>query len=277
MHIEHYHLSEENLRQLKAWFTKYVHSFYATEPVLRPDLVLKEKHSRRVGVQILNIGGKLGLGDNDLRIAETMGLLHDIGRFEQVTRYRTFSDRKSVDHAAMGLLVLQREKTLAALDEKTRQLIRKAISYHNRLGVPAEESPACLFYSRLLRDADKLDILALFADYYYIDEEKRSTIVELDLPDEPDVSPGVLKDLQQGKVVNMSHLKFLNDFKLLQLGWVYDINFQPTLQALHGHGYLQKIRATLPSSAAIDHIYAQMLSYIEGRLGPSAEPGSRLP
>lgn len=268
MHIEqnNYHLSEENLRQLKAWFTKYVHSFYTADPVLQPDLVLKEKHSHRVGDQILHIGSKLGLCDNDLRIAETMALLHDIGRFEQVTRYRTFSDKKSVNHAEMGLMVLQQEKALAALDEKTRQLILKAISYHNRLGIPAEESPTCLFYSRLLRDADKLDILALFANYYYVDAGERSTIVELELPDEPKVSSDVMNDLQQGKVVNMGQLKFLNDFKLLQMGWVYDVNFQPTLQALHAHGYLKKIRDTLPSSAAIDHIYAQMLSYIEGRL-----------
>jgi len=268
MHREknNYHLTEKNLEQFKAWFTNYVHSFYVADPVLQPDLVLKEKHSRRVGLEIINIGSKLGLCDNDLRIAETMALLHDIGRFEQVTRYQTFSDRKSVDHAEMGLLVLKQEKALAALDENTRELILKAISYHNRLTIPAEESGTCLFYSRLLRDADKLDILALFANYYYVDARKRSSIVELDLPDEPELSPDVLNDLQQGKAVNMRQLKFLNDFKLLQMGWVYDVNFQPTLQAIHSHGYLKKIRNTLPSLVTIDQIYTKMISYIEGRL-----------
>ena len=123
----------------------------------------------------------------------------------------------------------------------------------------------------VLRDADKLDILALFAEYYYVDAGKRSTIVELDLPDEPAVSSEVMKDLQHGKMVNMRQLKFLNDFKLLQLGWVYDVNFQPTLQELQRQGYLQKIRATLPAWAAIDEIYARILSYITWRLGSSAE------
>jgi len=260
------HLSEEFLQGLRDWFTRYTGSFYTADPVLQPVLLLKEGHSRRVSGIILHIGRKLLLSDHGLRMAEVMALFHDIGRFEQVTRYGTFVDRKSVNHAELGLQVLKREKVLAGLEEDTRELILRAISYHNRLSIPAEESPDCIYYSRLLRDADKLDILALFSRYYYAEPAERSSAVELDLPDGPDVSEGVLKDLQRRKTVNMQQLRFLNDFKLLQLGWAYDVNFQPSLELIREQGYLQKIRATLPESEAIDLIYDQILSHIESRL-----------
>ncbi len=261
-----FHLPEEELQAVKDWFSRYVRSFYTPDPVLQPSLLLKEQHSRRVSNLILAIGGKLGLSDQGLRVAEVMGLLHDIGRFEQVTRYGTFVDRKSENHAELGLRVLEQEQVLATVADAPRQLIRKAISYHNRLAIPDGESEACLFYSRLLRDADKLDILALFSVYYHASPEERSTAVELDLPDEPGVSKEVLEDLQQGKAVVIGHLKVLNDFKLLQLGWVSDINFAPTLAILYERGYLRKIRDSLPASQAIDHIYSRILSDIEKRL-----------
>ncbi len=259
-------LTGEQLKLLKQWFRKYVHSYYTADPFLQPDLVLKEKHSRHVAGEIRAIGSQLGLGANGLRIAEAMGLLHDIGRFEQVTRYRTFVDGKSENHAELGIRVLQQEQALASWEEQTRQLVMKAISYHNRLSIPEDESPATLFYSRLLRDADKLDILALFAAYYSGGQGKRSTVVELDLPDEPGISAEVLGSLQQGKAVNMRQLRFFNDFKLLQLAWVYDINFDLTLATLHTRGYLQKIREALPPSNQIDRLYDRLLSYIEDRL-----------
>lgn len=257
-----YAFSEQQLCHLQAWFTGYVGSFYTAHPALQSELTLKEQHSYRVSKEIKLFGNQLNLGGDDLRIADVMGLLHDIGRFEQVARYRTFVDGKSEDHAELGVKVLQREKVLATLEEETQQLILRAIAYHNRLSLPEDESPSCLFYSRLLRDADKTDILALFATYYHLAEAERSAVVELNLPDRPDVSAEILEDLRQGRTVKMQDLKCLNDFKLLQLGWVYDIHFPPTFAALRERGYLQKIRASLPASAELDQIYSQLLSYI---------------
>lgn len=90
--------------------------------------------------------------------------------------------------------------------------------------------------------------------------------MELDLPDTPDVSEDVLISLQQGEVVSNRQLKTLNDFKLLQMAWVYDINFPPTLQIIHEKRYLNKIRDTLPSLEKIDQIYDRLVSYMDNRM-----------
>ncbi len=259
-------LSREILNELQCWFPQYVQSFCLSDPALRQLIKLKEDHTLRVCKQILDIGRKLALSENDLRIAEVIALFHDIGRFEQIAHYQTFVDGKSEDHANLSVKVLQRENALVALDEKTKQLIMRAISNHNRLSIPENESPDCLFYSRLLRDADKLDILELFSTCFYVACEERSSIVQMDLPDLPGASQNVLDELEQGNKVSTRQLKCINDYKLFQMGWVYDINFQPTFQIIHGKGYLRMIRDALPVSEKIDKAYERLISYVEGRI-----------
>ena len=262
MASQKHQVSESDLNNLKKWFSLYVQSFYSTDAIIQQALVLKEKHSLRVCNEILAIGRKLDMSDANLRLAGTMALFHDIGRFEQFTRYRTFVDKKSENHGELGLKVLQQEKTLAALGMDTQELILKAVSFHNRLSVPEDESPVCIYFSKLLRDADKLDIFNLVSTYYYVNPAERSAAVELDLPDTDEVSEEILTILQEGKMVSMQRLRSLNDFKLLQMGWIYDINYQPTFQMIHERDYLKKIRDTLPVSERIDQIYSTLMFYL---------------
>ncbi len=249
--------------RLKDWFVRYVRPFYAGDPAARAVLELKEKHSLRVCKEILAVGAGLSLGDNHLRVAEAMALFHDIGRFEQYIRHHTFSDAKSEDHGALGMSVLDRENALTGLEENTHELILKAVCYHNRLNIPENEHPDCIFFSRLLRDADKLDIFYLFSAYYHGNGHERNATVELDLPDTPQVSEDILSDLEHGGMVSMRQLKQLNDFKLLQLAWVYDINFPPTFRLIQERGFLEKIRQALPASERIDRVYSSIVDYLE--------------
>jgi hypothetical protein len=66
------------------------------------------------------------------------------------------------------------------------------------------------------------------------------------LPDTPSISDDVYKDLMNKKIVNFKHLKNLNDFKLLQLAWIYDINFKPTFRRIEERNYLNMIYNVLP-------------------------------
>lgn len=267
-----YCLTETDLNHLKKWFAHYVRSFYCADPVTQQAIVLKEKHSLRVCSEILIIGRQLGMSQNGLRIAEAMALFHDIGRFDQFTRYRTFVDRKSENHAKLGVDVLRRENTLAALNEETRSLILQAISFHNRLSIPNGETPICMHFSRLLRDADKLDIFNLVSDYYCAGPGEKSNAIELDLPDTPGISDEILASLLNGKMISMQQMQSLNDFKLLQMAWIYDINFQPAFRVIQERDYLKKIRYALPESDRIDHIYNHLLSYLKQRSAYSEPP-----
>jgi HD superfamily phosphohydrolase YqeK len=252
------------LPKLKTWFEDYIHRFSSDDPIVQENMDLKAGHTRRVCEMILNIGESLNLSNEDLCMAEVSALLHDIGRFEQYRRYRTFSDYRSEDHAALGVKVIQSTRILHGLDPAKIRIIVRVIRYHNGATLPVEEEDRCVFFLKLLRDADKIDIWRVVTDYYQNAMHTRNQSIELDLPDEPGISDPVYKALMNGKVVQMADLKTFNDFKLLQIGWIYDINFPKTFQIVHGKRYLEKIREALPqSSVQVQEIYARAQRYLK--------------
>ena len=253
MHI-YASMKKENTPQilmaLKKWFNDYVGIFSSDDPVIQQNMDLKAGHTSRVCEAILDIGNTLDLSEEDLSIAEISALLHDIGRFEQYFKYRTFSDHRSEDHAELGVKVLMENHVLYDLHPDTADIIIKSIRFHNRASLPEGEGERCLFFLKLLRDADKLDIWHVVTDYYKNNGNKRNRTIELDLPDTEEISEPVHSALMHGRIAKMSDLRTLNDFKLLQIGWVYDLNFSRTFQIVRENGYLERIRDALPAGSS---------------------------
>lgn len=258
-------ITKKDVNDLKEWFDNYVYTFKTGDENQQENIALKEEHTRRVCKEILDIGKELGLNENELCLSETIALFHDIGRFEQYARYQTFVDSQSVDHSLLGVKILEENNILCSLDEPVQDLILRTIRYHNRATLPREETETCLFFAKLLRDADKLDIWRVVTDYYHQKNGKRNSVIECGLPDTPEISEEVYYDLMNKKIVDVRHVKNLNDFKLLQIGWVFDINFSPTLQRIKTRHYLDMIRDVLPKSKKIKDIFAVAQSFLNGR------------
>ena len=255
---------ESILPRLRAWFEGYVTQFSSDEPIVRENMDLKAEHTRKVCEAIVNIGRSLDLSREDLCIAEASALLHDIGRFEQYRQYRTFSDYRSEDHAALGVKIIQASRAVDGLGPAVADIVVWAVRYHNRAVLPVGEEARRLFFLKLLRDADKIDIWRVVTDYYQNAGNSRKRSIELDLPDIDLVSDPVYESLMNGKIAQMADLKTLNDFKLLQIGWVYDINFPRTFQMVRENGYLEIIRYALPrKSVRAAEIYERARAYLE--------------
>jgi len=255
--------AQEILPGLKTWFKDYTRRFFSDDPVVQESMDLKTDHTMRVCEAIVNIGESLDLSREDLCLAEAAALLHDIGRFEQYSRYRTFSDYRSEDHAALGVKVIKANRVLHDLEPAMAEIIVRVVRYHNRAALPAGEEERCLFFLKLLRDADKVDIWRVVTDYYQNAGHKRNHTLELDLPDGPRISDSVYKALMNGKLVQMADVKTLNDFKLLQIGWIYDINFPRAFQIVRENEYLEMIRDALPEiSVRVAEIYERARAHL---------------
>jgi putative nucleotidyltransferase with HDIG domain len=259
-------INQETVSTLRTWFSDYVETFRSGDQEQDRNIDLKDEHTRRVCTEILDIGRSLRLNLEDLFLAELTALFHDVGRFEQYARYGTFSDHKSEDHAKLGVKILRKYDVLKGLDPSTRELILKVISYHNRVEIPEGETEACVFFAKLLRDADKLDIWRVVTDYYRQVDGLRNGTIELGLPDGPEISDEVCADLKAGRIVRMRSMKTLNDFKLLQMAWIYDVNFPRTFEILRERGYMEMIRDALPQSEKVAEMYATIRSYLEERI-----------
>lgn len=259
-------LTKYEMDDLKGWFLDYISAFQSSDEYDRQNYLLKKRHSFRVARMMRTIGEEAGMTEEGLRLAEIIGLFHDVGRFEQYARYRTFADAMSENHAALGIRILSENHILNNLDRPVRNLILKAVAYHNRLCTPAREQGLSLFLCRLVRDADKLDIYRIVADYYLNKDAPRIAAIELDLPDDAGCSPEIIRCLEEGRLIRGDQLKSLNDFKLLQMGWVFDIHFLPALQIVRDKGYLKAIRQALPDSHDVDGIYSHIMAYLTERL-----------
>ena len=260
-------MRQEKLEQFKKWFDDYVAGFYGDDEFVNANVKLKEEHSRRTCEEMRYLTNELGLTANQRRIAVAIALFHDIGRFKQFVKYRTYNDHRSVNHCLLGLEVLRETKVFESLKEKEKQLIEKAIEYHGLKGLPNDLDGDSLLFAKLIRDADKVDVFYVVTEYYKQYREKPEEFkLELELPDEPAYSAEVVEEILCGRRIDYSRLQTLNDMKLCQLAWVYDVNFIATLKRIRHLRLLEKLFDFLPATEDIDRVRKKKFQYVDSRI-----------
>ncbi|MCL0061201.1 HD domain-containing protein [Thermodesulfovibrionales bacterium] len=259
---EAYKMKQDDLSLFKDWFTDYWKLFYLPNIKDQRNISFKERHTLNVCKNIIEITRGLSRSDEEMMLAETVALFHDIGRFPQYAKYRTFDDRISVNHGHLGAQILLKEKILQNLPADEQALIIQTVKLHNVFLIPENVRPDIVFFVKLTRDADKLDIWRVFTEYYEDSGEKRASAVSLGLPDTADYSEGVIACIHKREVVPLSKVKALNDFKLMQLSWVYDINFGATFRLLSEKEYIERIIARLPQKDEIKDLSETLMEFI---------------
>ena len=138
------------------YFDEYVFNYDMKDP----DINYKYYHSYRVMDAMELIAINLNLSNEDIELAKTIGLLHDIGRFEQDRLYNSFKDSE-MDHGDYGVKVLQETNFLDKLNinKLDYEVIYKSIKNHNKFKIEDGLTERELLFAKLIRDADKLDIL----------------------------------------------------------------------------------------------------------------------
>ena len=108
-------MQSSDLDIFKAWFTGYSQTFYTDDAEDNKNIDLKVRHTSFVCENAVLIAGDEHLGDNNVLIAETAALFHDVGRFLQYSKYKTFRDSISVNHGRLGAEILREKEILAHL------------------------------------------------------------------------------------------------------------------------------------------------------------------
>ncbi len=259
-------MRQDDLIFFKRWFLDYCKSFYSSDIEDQKNIYLKEQHTFNVCQNIIEIAKGLSLSNDKTMLAEAVALFHDIGRFPQYAKYKTFRDSISINHGLLGTQTLLEEKILQNLSDNERELIIQAVKFHNAFSIPKTEKKDIVFFIKLIRDADKLDIWRVFMEYYKCPDESRASAVSLGLPDIREYSKDILSCLYKKQIVSLSKIKTLNDFKLLQLSWIYDLNFKPTFRLLLEKDYIDRITANLPQTEEIHNVSLFLKEFVYQRL-----------
>ena len=142
------------------YFDEYVFNYDMQDP----DINYKYYHSYRVMDIMEKLAIKLNLPKKDIELAKIIGLLHDIGRFEQDKLYNSFKDNK-MDHGDYGIEVLNKTNIIknTNIDSSDYIVVYKAIKNHNKFEIQENLSERELLFSKLIRDADRIDILRVLS------------------------------------------------------------------------------------------------------------------
>jgi len=255
------------MERLRTWFESYTAGFYNGDSSVNAHIRLKHDHSLRTEAEILGLATDLNLDEDQKAVARVAGLLHDIGRFEQFSVFRTFNDQASTDHGSLGAQILRLTGALADLDPHVQHLLFMAVHHHNKKHLPVHLSDPERMYCRLVRDADKLDILqSLIHICRTLRQDFDGLDLEMDLPDEPCCTQAILEAVLRGEAVSYSDLRTFNDAILIQLGWVYDVNYTPTFQRIKDRRLPEQILALLPDLPDVRQIGQQVTAYVDEQL-----------
>lgn len=199
---------------------------------------LKYDHTFRTAGNAERIAKSLSLPEEDVDLAWLLGILHDIGRFEQLRRYGTFQDRVSVNHAALSVDILFHEGLIGRFREDSSEdsLIEKAVRLHNVFCLPVLTQREYTFCT-ILRDADKADILRVNCrtprtEIYDLPEE---AFTESAMTDE------VYESILKGTNVDRRYSKTGIDFILGHIAFVYGMVYPETLRIVREQGYLKEL------------------------------------
>jgi putative nucleotidyltransferase with HDIG domain len=251
--------------QLTAWFNTYVDTFVPTNPVEQEAFAVKKAHTMRVVEEMRRLCDSLNLSGHERDLALICALFHDVGRFAQFRRFGTYTDQRSIDHAALGLSIMREHGVLATLDTSDANLVEQAIGCHNQFQIPTGLGGQTLLHAQLLRDADKLDIWHVVTTHYRSGTKSNAFIVAGGLSAAAEISPIVSGDIFANRVGRYENIRSLLDFKALQMGWVFDLNFEYSIRAVRNRGYIELLRDTLPQTELTNRIYRHIHDWLESR------------
>lgn len=244
-------MKESDLVFFKDWFADFCRSFYLDNAKEQKNITMKEVHTRNVCDNIVSIARGESAGISEIMLAESIGLFHDVGRFPQYTKYKTFRDSISVNHGVLGADTLAEKGILDRLPASEQEIVINAVKFHNAFAPPDLDDQEKLYFLKMVRDADKLDIWRAFIDFYKSPEEDRPDAVGLGLPDVPSYSSEVLSFIRKREIIPLTSLRTMTDLKLLQLSWTIDLNFRTSFVLLDERDYIGKIASMLPQTGEI--------------------------
>lgn len=250
----------------KIAFAEYTKKYDINNSKIR----LKVEHIERVSQMSKKLATKLELSDEDIKLAELIGLLHDIGRFEQVKRYNTFVDRNSINHGKFGAEILFDSKNGIIRnfieDNQYDQIIKIAIINHNKdaRDISKDLNERELLHTKIIRDSDKIDILKILTY-----EKKEVAWEKADLSND-EITPEIYQEFMQKEAIDYSKKKSSADTLIGHFAYIFDFNFKESIEFVKKQNYMEDIYKRFKfndkeTMKMYNNAYKKVVEYMENK------------
>jgi len=252
----------DSFAQARTEFDRYTAQFRGPNGTMPFALAAKYGHTGEVcEITEKIVAEEARFSPRDELIFRLCALFHDISRFEQYDKFRTFLDRISFDHGDRSAALIDELGLAPELPAEDRACIIDAVRVHNKFAIPADFPAAHLAAAKMIRDADKLAILRLIIRFFNGDYSDPA--IRLDLPDTPGWTPSILETALSGKCVQYTDMKNINDFKLGLFAWSCDLNYPSSASLALDEDLFGSVRALLPASGDIDRLLESARARLE--------------
>ncbi|MDO4796625.1 MAG: HD domain-containing protein [Coriobacteriales bacterium] len=254
-------------QRAQATFNEYVSAY---DPH-NPRIALKVAHTLRVA-QLCDIIAKAcgpdeaNLANKDVDLAWLCGILHDIGRFEQVRRYDTFNDAMSVSHATLGIEVLFASDAdllrRFVRDDSHDELIRDVVATHSDYRLPNTFDERTTTFCNVLRDADKIDILKVncicpIQDIYGVSEWDM---------EHSELSPAVIDAFYERRTVPRDIRQYPADILVGHICFAWELVFEQSRRVMREQGYLAQMLSRRFANERTRREFASMAQFMRAEL-----------
>ncbi len=202
---------------------------------------LKVTHTYHVATNSKELAMELNLSQEDIELAELIGLLHDIGRFEELKILHKF-DSARFNHAEHGVKMLFDDGLIRKFvkDSKYDKVIKFAIANHNKFMIEEGLDERTLLHCKIIRDSDKLDNFRVKA------EEKIEAIIPKIVRTKEDIENSSISNNIYNSIKNLECVKLLDrktpiDYFLCILAFVFDLNFSISYKIIKEHNYINNL------------------------------------
>ena len=241
-----------DIQKAKRAFKEYVKNYDPNDPQIK----LKIEHIERTANVARNTAESLDLSQEDIQLAELIGLLHDIGRFEQIKMYHTFVDKKSINHGEFGVKILFEEGLIRKFieDNKFDKIIKNAILNHNKANIDERLTEKEKLHAKIIRDSDKTSTI------YGVEDLSNETITD-----------EIYREFIEDKMINYKNMETEADILVAHFAYVYDFYFDYGLKILQKNDYVKKLynRYNFSNQETMErynNVYNCTLQYLENRL-----------
>ena len=254
-----------DIKKAKKFFKEYIKNY----DIENPKIALKVAHIERVSEIAKNTAESLNLSKEDVELAELIGLLHDIGRFEQIKKYNTFVDSKSENHAKLGVDILFKQGLIRKFieDDKYDKIIELAIINHNKdkKDIDKNVSKEELLQIKLIRDSDKTDIL------YTLVVGDVKAIWETDNMSLEKITDEIYNEFMKKNSITYKNRKTSADLLVGHFTYAFDFNFDYGLKIIYDNNYYEKLYNRFNFKDEITkerfkNIYEKVSDYIRKRV-----------
>ena len=225
-----------NFEYAKKMFYEYLNQY----DIENGSIKLKVIHTFEVVKKSEYIAKGLNLYLEDIELAKTIALLHDIGRFEQIRKFGFFNN-KELEHAKFGVIVLFEDGLIRNFvkEEKYDNIIKKAIYNHNKYAIEEGLNDKELLHCKIIRDADKLDNFRIRTKDKF--EDMFPSIYNKETINTETISFKVYNDFMNEKCIELKDRKTIIDYWVCVLAFIFDLNFDISLKYVKDKNYIDTL------------------------------------